>query len=93
MDENGLITTHVSPNAYYNGRSGKIRVIATTEEGEYTAECLLNIAQPQLNMVCVASRRVGETDWKVLYNQYVSTSIETVISYWHTPTPMMHGLV
>ena len=78
MDENGLITTHVSPNAYYNGRSGKIRVIATTEEGEYTAECLLNIAQPQLNMVCVASRRVGETDWKVLYNQYVSTSIETV---------------
>ena len=78
MDENGFITTHVDPYNYYNGRSGKIRVIATTEEGEYTAECMLTIAQPKLNMVCVASRRVGETDWKVLYNQYVSTSIETV---------------
>ena len=76
MDENGLITTHVSPNSYYNGRSGQIRVIATTEEGEYTAECLLTIAQPKLNMVCVARRRVGETEWNKSYNQYVSTSIE-----------------
>ena len=77
MDENGFITTHVDPYNYYNGRSGKIRVIATTEEGEYTAECLLTIAQPKLNMVCVASRRIGETEWNTRYNQYVSTGIET----------------
>ncbi len=77
MDENGFITTHVDPYNYYNGRSGKIRVIATTEEGEYTAECMLTIAQPKLNMVCVASRRTGDTEWKMFYNQYVSTSIET----------------
>ena len=77
MDENGFITTHVDPYNYYNGRSGKIRVIATTEEGEYTAECLLTIAQPKLNMVCVASRRIGETEWNTRYNQYLSTGIET----------------
>ena len=82
MNENGFITTHVDPYNYYNGRSGKIRVIATTEEGEYTAECMLTIAQPKLNMVCVASRRTGDTEWNTRYwntryNQYVSTGIET----------------
>ena len=76
MDENGLITTHVSQNNYYNGRSGQIRVTATTEEGEYTAECLLTIAQPKLNMVCVARRRTGDSEWNTNYNQYVSTAIE-----------------
>ena len=64
MDENGLISTHVSPYNYYNGRSGQIRVIATTEEGEYTAECLLTIAQPSITILPVAYRRHGETEWK-----------------------------
>ncbi len=64
MDENGLITTHVSPNNYFNGRSGKIRVIATTEEGEYTAECMLTIAQPSISVQPIAYRRHGETEWK-----------------------------
>ena len=64
MDENGLITTHVSPNNYFNGRLGKIRVIATTEEGEYTAECMLTIAQPSISVQPIAYRRHGETEWK-----------------------------
>ncbi|MBQ3633723.1 MAG: Ig-like domain-containing protein, partial [Paludibacteraceae bacterium] len=63
MDENGFITTHVDLSGGYTGRSGKIRVIATTEEGEYTAECLLTIRQPQLYIKNVAGRRVGETEW------------------------------
>ena len=63
MDENGFITTHVDLSGWYTGRSGKIRVIATTEEGEYTAECLLTIRQPQLYIKNVAGRRVGETEW------------------------------
>ncbi len=63
MDENGFITTHVDLSGGYSGRSGKIRVIATTEEGEYTAECLLTIRQPQLYIKNVAGRRVGETEW------------------------------
>ncbi len=80
IDQNGLVTTHLDlgGNGYANGRSGNIRITATSYEGDYQASFILTIAQPSITIVPVAYRRHGETEWKYdRYSQYFSPSINT----------------
>ena len=80
IDQNGLITTHLDTggNGYANGRSGNIRITATSYEGEYQTSFILTIAQPSITIQPVAYRRHGETEWKYdRYNAVFSPSIDT----------------
>ena len=73
IDQNGLIKTHLDlgGNGYANGRSGNIRITATSYEGDYKASFILTIAQPSITILPVAYRRHGETKWK--YDKYNPT--------------------
>ena len=73
IDQNGLIKTHLDlgGNGYANGRSGNIRITATSYEGDYKASFILTIAQPSITILPVAYRRHGETEWK--YDKYNPT--------------------
>ena len=79
IDQNGLIKTHLDlgGNGYANGRSGNIRITATSYEGEYQASFILTIIQPSITILPVAYRRHGETEWKYQYSQWSRTNITT----------------
>ena len=75
IDQNGLIKTHLDlgGNGYANGRSGNIRITATSYEGDYKASFILTIAQPSIRITPIRCRRHGETEWKLLNSEYIDT--------------------
>ena len=83
VDENGMVRTKVDLHCG-SERSGNIRVVATTEEGEYTATCVLNIKQPGLNLKTLAYRRVGETEWTWGSTNYIE-NFEYMIAAYASP--------
>lgn len=70
IDENGLVATEL-------GLEATVKIIATTDEGNYVATCTLRIRNPRIDGTHpVAYRRAGETKWK--FKDYLSVELENM---------------
>ena len=70
IDENGLVATEL-------GLEATVKIIATTDEGNYVATCTLRIRNPRIDGTHpVAYRRAGETKWK--FKDYLSVEMENM---------------
>lgn len=93
IDENGLVTTEVDLET--NGGSARYVIAATTDEGNYEATCTLTVVQPRIGDISpIASRRVGETEWKFNYSLSIeSENIEYMVVAYTEPDEANDGIL
>ena len=85
VDENGFVRTIVNNNKH---DVEEVIITVTTDEGEYSKKCTLNIQYPTLAVSpLVKQRRVGETEWEKASSQLTAVvGYEYIIYAYSTPS-------
>lgn len=85
VNEKGFVQT-IADNNKHNTEA--VIITATTDEGEYTKKCTLNIQYPSLTVSpLTAKRRIGETTWQSASSSVTPTvGFEYIIYAYSTPS-------